>query len=155
YHRLDMDGGVDGGQLAGRRLGLGQVLGDVVFVEQDLPLKVVGLDEVPVNKAQVPDSPAHQGVGQHGAEGAAAAQGHVAIQQPALALLADAPKAHLPAVALQRAVRHAFSSSATPKLSRNSLKNRTFFFGQPSWFPKVARAWMSSFTRRRSGPLNR
>ena len=83
---------VDGAELAGGGLGLGQVLGHVVLVEQHLPLQVAGLDEVAVDEAQMADAGADQGVGQHGAQGAAAAQGHVAVEQLALALLADAVK---------------------------------------------------------------
>ena len=49
---LDGDGGVDPGQLAAGGLGLGQVVGDVLLVEQRLPLQVVQLDEVAVDDPQ-------------------------------------------------------------------------------------------------------
>ena len=54
-----------------------------------------------------PTPAADQGVGQHGAEGAAAAQGHPAVEQLALARFADAVEAHLPAVAFEGNVGHA------------------------------------------------
>ena len=47
--RLDRDRAVDRPELARGGLGLGQVVGDVVLVEQDLALEVVGLDEVAVD----------------------------------------------------------------------------------------------------------
>ena len=47
---------------------LGRLLGDVVLVEEDLPLQVARLDEVAVDDADVADAGADQGVGQHGAE---------------------------------------------------------------------------------------
>ena len=84
--RLDGDGGVDRTQLARGRLRLGQVIGDVVFVEEDLTLKVVRLDEIAIDDADEADAGPHQGVGDHGAERAAAAQGDTAFEQLALAL---------------------------------------------------------------------
>ena len=88
-------------ELARGGLGLGQVVGDVVLVEEDLPLEVVRLDEVAVDEPDVADAGADQGVGQHGAERPAAAERDAAGQQPALARLAEAGEADLAAVAVQ------------------------------------------------------
>src|SRR5207248_961543 len=95
-----------------------QVLFDEHDVEEDLALEVVGLDKVAVDEAQVADAAADEGVGEHGAQRAAAAQRHVAVQEPALAVVADAVEAHLPAVALQRSLHYA-SPCVTPKSARN------------------------------------
>ncbi len=53
-----------------------------------------------------------------------------AVQQPALACLADAVETHLPAVSFQGFVhRHASSPSPTPKSVRNVLRNCVSCFG--------------------------
>ena len=83
---------VDRPQLARGGLGLGQVVGDVVLVEEHLPLEVVRLDEVAVDDPDVADAGADQVVGQHGAERPAAAERDAAGQQPALARLAERGK---------------------------------------------------------------
>src|SRR5262249_3709722 len=111
---IDVDTGVDGGQFAGGGLGLGQVLGHVVFVEQHLPLQVARLDEIAVDQPQMADAGANQSVGQHRAQRATAAQRHTRIEQTPLTVFADAGETNLPAVALQRYVcRHA-SPFSTP-----------------------------------------
>ena len=91
-------------QLARGGLGLGQVVGDVVLVEQHLPLEVVRLDEVAVDDADEADAGADQVVGQHGAERTAAAQRDAAVEQLLLARFADAGETHLPAVSFEGGV---------------------------------------------------
>ena len=49
--RLDLDRAVDQPQLPRGGLGLGEIVGDVLLVEEDLALEVVGLDEVAVDDA--------------------------------------------------------------------------------------------------------
>src|SRR5262249_55612052 len=97
----------------------------VVLVEKYLTLEVAGFDEIAVDQAQIADTGADQGIGQYRAQGAATAQRHFRLQQSLLSVLADAGKAHLPAVALQgRFGNHASSPSPMPKFSKNSLKKR-------------------------------
>src|SRR5207245_8295082 len=103
---------INGAQLAGGGLRLGLVLGHVVLVEEHLPLEVVRLDEVAVHDADVADAGAYQDVGQDGAQRAAAAERDVAGEQPALARFANAVEAHLPAVAVEGNVGHAYSSGS-------------------------------------------
>ena len=88
---------------------LGRLRGDVVFVEEHLPLEIVRLDEVAVDEAQMADAGADQRVGQHGAQRTAADEGDAAVQQPPLAFFADAAESHLPAVAFGD-VRHDLAS---------------------------------------------
>jgi len=96
---LDVNAGVDGAELASGGLGLGQVLGNVVLVEEDLALQVAGFDEVAIDQAQVADPGADKRVGQYGPQRPAAAESDVTVQEPPLTLLADAVEAHLTAVA--------------------------------------------------------
>ena len=97
-----VDRAVDRPQLARGRLGLGQVVGHVLLVEEHLALEVVGLDEVAVDDADRPDARAGEVVGQHGTERPAAAERDPAFQQGTLARLAELRKADLPAVAVER-----------------------------------------------------
>ncbi len=100
--RLDRDRRVDLPQLARGGLGLGQVVRHVGLVEQHLPLEVARLDEVAVDDADEADAGADQGVGQHGAERAAAAERDARREQLLLPGLADAGEAHLAGVAFER-----------------------------------------------------
>ena len=68
---------------------LGRLLGDVVLVEQDLALKVMGLDEVAVDDPDRAHAGPGQVVGQHGPQRPAAAERDPALQQRALAGLAE------------------------------------------------------------------
>jgi hypothetical protein len=125
HDRLDRDQGVCLAQLFGRRDRLGQLSGDIGFVEQQLPLEVVGLDEIPVDDPHPthppPHPPAgppvahprpHQQAGQHVAQRPAATHQGLALAQPPLALLAQRRVAHLADVAIEaaRCVRHCCDS---------------------------------------------
>src|SRR5205814_1179051 len=115
--------------------GLGQVLGDVVLVEENLTLQVAGLDEVAVDQAQVADARADERVGQHGPQRSAAAQGDVTVQQPPLPLLPDAVEAHLAAVAFQRQF-HLIPLLVHPLLVRPLLVRPLLLSrrrGRPTW----------------------
>ena len=79
-----------------RRHRLGQHLGHVVLVVQQLPLQVVQLDKVAVDDAQVAHTRTRQVVGQHRARRADADDRDVRVQQPLLSGLADAGKDRLP-----------------------------------------------------------
>ena len=103
--RLDRHRRVDLPELPRGGLGLGQVGGDVVLVEEDLPLEVVGLDEVAVDDPDVPDPGPDQVVGQHGPQGPAPADRHPRGHQLALAGLAQGGEPDLPAVAVERVGR--------------------------------------------------
>src|SRR5262249_20740297 len=81
-NRLDVNAGVDGPEFAGGRLGLGQVLGDIVLVEEHLALQVADFDEVAIDQAQMAYAGPDERVGQHGAQRATAAEGDVTMQEP-------------------------------------------------------------------------
>ena len=93
---LDGDGGVDLLQLAVGGDGLGQRLGGIALVEQDLALQVAGLDVVAVDDADVAHAGAHQQRTEDRAGGSAADDDDARIRQFALALRADAGKEKLP-----------------------------------------------------------
>ena len=95
------DRAVDPPELPRGGLGLGQVVGDVLLVEEDLALEVVRLDEVAVDDPDVADPRARQVVGQHGAERPAAADRHPAGHELALARLAQRGEPDLAAVAVE------------------------------------------------------
>ena len=97
-----VDRAVDLPELPRGGLGLGQVVGDVLLVEEDLALEVVRLDEVAVDDPDVADARADQVVGQHGPERPAAADRDPAGHQLALAGLAQRGEADLAAVAVER-----------------------------------------------------
>ena len=92
--RLDRRSAVDLPELPRGGLGLGQVVGDVLLVEEDLALEVVGLDEVAVDDPEMADAGAGQVVGQHGPERPAAAERDPARHQ-ARAGLAEGGEADL------------------------------------------------------------
>ena len=84
-----VDRAVDRAELPRGGLGLGQVLGDVVLVEENLALEVVRLDEVAIDDPDAADPGADEVVGQHGAERTATADRHPACKQLPLARLAE------------------------------------------------------------------
>src|SRR5262249_46937134 len=129
-----------------------EVLGDIVLVEQHLALQVARLDEVAVYETQVADAGAHQGVGQHRAQGAATAQRHARVRQFALALGANAVEAHLPAIAFQGSiVCHSVSPSVKPMSERKFFRAWTSCLGHFCWRAEGARQGMSSRTRASAG----
>ena len=99
--RLDGDGRVDLAQPPRRGDGLGQLLGDVGFVEQHLAVQVVGLEKVAVDDPHEADAGAHEQIGRHAAQGAATADEHARREQPPLPFFAERREAHLAAVAIK------------------------------------------------------
>ncbi len=83
------------------RFGFGDVVGDVSLGEEDLPLKVVGLDEVAVYYPHPPDARPHQRGGDDGAQGPAPHHDREPGVQPALSLRPDTGKDDLPGVAVE------------------------------------------------------
>ena len=69
--------------------------------EEDLPLKVVGLDEVPVDDPHPPHARPHQRGGDDGAQGPTPDHDGEPGAQPALPLRPDARKDDLPGVAVE------------------------------------------------------
>src|SRR5262249_36310024 len=80
--------------------GLWHVVGDVRLIEQHLPLEIRHLDEVAVDDADETDAGPDQVVGQHRAEGPAAADGDPRPTDPLLPGLANAGHAGLAGVTL-------------------------------------------------------
>src|SRR5208282_2238338 len=103
-HGLDLDRAVDQPELPRRGLCLGEIVPDVLLVEEDLPLQVVGLDEITVDDSQAAHSGPRQVVGQHGPERTAAAERDLAREQGTLAGLAQGGETDLSRVTLERVV---------------------------------------------------
>lgn len=81
-----------------RRHRLRQVLFDVGFGEQQLPLQVVVFDEVPVDDPNPAHSRAHERAGDNRPQGSAADHDRVAVAQPLLSLRANPWEDGLPGV---------------------------------------------------------
>ena len=71
--RFDHDRGIYPTEFLGRGDRFGKLSGNVVFVEQDLPLQIARFEEVAIDDPHVADPGSHQGVGQHATEGSTAA----------------------------------------------------------------------------------
>ena len=98
--RVDVDGGVDAGEVAAGGFGLGEGGAGVVFVEEHLALEVGGLDEVAVNEGESPDAGAGQQAGRGGSGGADAYDGDVGPSKKLLAGFADGGEEDLAGVAV-------------------------------------------------------
>ena len=96
---FDLDGGVEGGDLAAGGFGLGQGGARVGLVEEDLALEVGGLDEVAVDECEVADAGAGEQRGGGGARGSDADDGDVGLSEELLATGADAGEENLAGVA--------------------------------------------------------
>ena len=101
YQRLDGDLGIDFGELRGGGNRLGQLGGDVLFVEQDLPLEVVCFQKIAIHDAQVAHAAAGQRARDHRAERPTTADQDPSCQQPALSFFADRRVAHLAHIAVK------------------------------------------------------
>ena len=101
---IDLDGGVEGGDLAAGGFRLGQGGEGVGLVEEDLALEVGGLDEVAVDEGEVADAGAGEQRGGGGSGGADADNGDACFGEQALALRADAGEEDLPGVAVCKGV---------------------------------------------------
>jgi len=55
YQGSDFDLGIDAAELAGGGLGLGQILGNILLIEEGLPLKVIQFDKIAVHNGYMPD----------------------------------------------------------------------------------------------------
>ncbi len=96
---LDGDARIDAAEFFGGGDGLGALGGDVVFVEEDLALEVVEFDKVAVADAEEAEAGADEGVGEDGAEGAAAEEDGAGVAEAVLAVGADAFEEDLAGVA--------------------------------------------------------
>jgi hypothetical protein len=97
--RLDSHLAVDSAELSGGGLGLGQVRADVVLIEEHLSMEVMGLNEVSVDDAEVADTRAHEGIGEHAAQRSAADEYRAGGEQAFLAFLTKRGEKHLPGIA--------------------------------------------------------
>ena len=100
--RGDGDRGVDGEKLAAGGLSLGERVCGVLFIEEDLTLKVRGLDKVAVDEGEMADAGAGEQRGGGGSGGTDANNGDMGAGKGVLAGLTDAGKEDLPGVALRR-----------------------------------------------------
>ena len=92
---FDRDLRIDLVQLASRRLCLGQLIGDVLLIEQDLPLEVVEFEEVAIDDPQEPHAGPHERIRQHRPQRPAADQRNPRFPKPPLAPLAERFKQNL------------------------------------------------------------
>lgn len=96
---VDVDVAVDAAELAGCGDRLGELVRDVLFVEEDLALEVAELDEVAVDETEVADPGADEDVGEDGSEGAGADDGDACRAEASLAVVADGVESCLAVVA--------------------------------------------------------
>ncbi len=107
HDRLDLDGRVDAPQLLSRRDRFRHRAGHVRFVEQELPLQIVQLDEVAVDDPHEADARADEHLRDHRAERPATAdQCSRAVVEPPLAFGTERGKANLAIVAVGEVVDH-------------------------------------------------
>jgi len=97
---LELNAGVDAGEMAARGLGFGEGVAGIVFVEEDLALEVGGLDEVAIDEGEAADAGAGEETGGGCAGGADADDGCVRVQKTLLSALADGGEEDLAGVAL-------------------------------------------------------
>ncbi len=97
---FDLDGGVEGGDLAAGGFGFGEGGVGVGFVEEDLALEVGGLDEVAVDEGDVADAGAGEERGGCGSGGAYADDGDAGLAEQLLAGGADSGEENLAGVAV-------------------------------------------------------
>ena len=97
---VDVDAGVDAGEMAAGGFGFGESGAGVVFVEEHLALQVGGLDEVAVDESEPADAGAGQEAGGGCAGGSYANDGDVGAAEELLAGLADAGEEDLAGVAV-------------------------------------------------------
>ena len=82
------------------------VVRHIGFVEQHLPLEVARFDEVAVDDADMPDTRAHEIVGEYRTERADSAERHAAIHDAFLTRFADTRDAHLTGISFESVVHN-------------------------------------------------
>lgn len=95
----DLDGGVDGFELASSSNSLGEILAYVVFVEEKLALEVGEFDKVAVDDTERADAGAGEEFGDDRAESPATDERDRALGEPTLAIEPDRRIDRLTAVA--------------------------------------------------------
>jgi hypothetical protein len=98
--RVDLDAGVDAGEVTAGGFGLGEGGAGVVFVEEHLALEVGGFDEVAVDEGKPADAGAGEKAGSGGSGGSDADDGDVGSAEELLAGGADGGEEDLAGVAV-------------------------------------------------------
>jgi hypothetical protein len=101
HDRLDLDLAIDEPELSRRSLGLGKIVLDILFVEEDLALQVVGLDEIPIDDPQVPDAGANEMVRQNGPQRSASTERDPAFHEGSLTRFTQCGEANLTRVTIK------------------------------------------------------
>ena len=97
---VDVDAGVDAGEVAAGGFGFGEGVAGVGFVEEHLALEVGGLDEVAVDEGEAADAGAGEEAGGGGSGGSDADDGDVGAGEELLAGGADGGEEDLAGVAV-------------------------------------------------------
>jgi hypothetical protein len=97
---VDVDAGVDAGEVEAGGFGLGEGGAGIGFVEEHLALEVGGLDEVAVDEGKAANAGAGEEAGGGGSGGAYSDDGYVGAGEELLAGLADGGEEDLAGVAV-------------------------------------------------------
>ncbi len=97
---VDVDAGVDAGEVAAGGFGFGEGGAGVVFVEEHLALEVGGLDEVAIDEGEAADAGAGEEAGGGGSGGSDADDGDVGSSKKLLAGFADGGEEDLAGVSV-------------------------------------------------------
>ena len=113
-----VDGRVDPGETLPGSFRLGDGVFDILFVEQDLPLEIGHLDNVPVDNDQIANAGASEEFGGHAAERAAPQYECRRFTQPSLPFLTETRKQRL-AMVTGQVVTHVLSDRAQSSAQLN------------------------------------
>ena len=114
---IDGDGGVDRSQPFSRRGSFGPVRAGMIFVEQNLSLKVGEFDDVAIDQAKEAEARAHQLFGDLAAQCPAPDQQHPRGSKPGLAFVADVREQGLSVVSVHGEVFSRFGPCSAKGLA--------------------------------------
>ena len=101
YDGFHRDLAIDFPHLAGCGFSFGQIGCHIIFVEQDLTLKIVKLDKVAIHDANKSDSGTCQMIGQNGTERTTSTDCDARCADPFLTFFTKRAESHLPAVSFE------------------------------------------------------
>ena len=120
---LDLHRAVDAAQLRRRCGRLRQPRGDVVFVEERLPLQVVEFDKIAVDEAQRADAGADEHVGDGRPERADADERDARRTEPRLPRQAERCETDLPGIARRGVARRGSAARGSIPISRQLARH--------------------------------
>ncbi len=93
--RFDRHFGVDSSKSSSGGNNFGQVIGHILFIEQNLTLQITEFDEVSIDNTNMPHASSDHRVGQNAAQCSAAHQQDSTVGEFLLSLFADSGEQHL------------------------------------------------------------